>query len=102
MRRKGNEGNERKTFMNKHIEKLRSDFIGQIKDIIAQAQNNAVRAIDYQRVLMYWNIGKTIIEEEQQGKERAEYGTYLIRSLSEELKPDYGTSFSVRQLELSR
>ena len=88
--------------MNKHIEKLRSDFIGQIKDIIAQAQNNAVRAIDYQRVLMYWNIGKTIIEEEQQGKERAEYGTYLIRSLSEELKPDYGTSFSVRQLELSR
>jgi len=88
--------------MNKHIAKLRSDFIGQIKEIIAQAQNNAVRAIDYQRVLMYWNIGKTIIEEEQQGKERAEYGTYLIRSLSKELKPDYGTSFSVRQLELSR
>jgi len=88
--------------MNKHVEKLRSDFIWQIKEIIAQAQNNAVRAIDYQRVLMYWNIGKTIIEEEQQGKERAEYGTYLIRSLSKELKPDYGTSFSVRQLELSR
>ena len=41
--------------MNKHIAKLRSDFIGQIKEIIAQAQNNAVRAIDYQRVLMYWN-----------------------------------------------
>ncbi len=54
--------------MNKHIEKLRSDFIGQIKDIIAQAQNNAVRAIDYQRVLMYWNIGKTIIEEDSRGK----------------------------------
>lgn len=74
---------------------LRHTFIENIKDIISQAQNNAVRSVDFQRILMYWQIGKTIFEEEQNGKERAEYGSYLIKNLANELKPDYGTSFSV-------
>ena len=81
---------------------LRPQFIGQIKEIITLARENAVRAVDHHRVLMYWNIGKSILEEEQQGKERAEYGAYLIKTLSQVLEPDYGTNFSVRQLELSR
>ena len=81
---------------------IRNAFLNQIRNIIAEAQEKAVRAVDFQRVLMYWNIGKTIFEEEQQGQERAEYGTYLIKHLSMELEPEYGTSFSVRQLELSR
>ena len=51
---------------------------------------------------MYWNLGRRIFEEEQQGKERADYGTYLIKNLSKRLKPDYGSGFSVRQLEQSR
>lgn len=77
-------------------------FIGQIKEIISQAQTAALRAVDSQRVVMYWNIGRTILEEEQHGNERAAYGTYLIKSLSKELEPEYGTSFSVRQLERCR
>ncbi len=81
---------------------IRPQFIGQIKEIITLARENAVRAVDHHRVLMYWNIGKSILEEEQQGKERAEYGAYLIKTLSQVLEPDYGTNFSVRQLELSR
>jgi len=84
------------------IKHIRPAFVKQIKNIIESAQQNALRAIDFQRVLMYWNIGKNIFEEEQQGKERAEYGTYLIKNLSKALEPEYGTSFSVRQLELSR
>src|SRR3989304_2156854 len=87
--------------MEKNIS-IRNAFLNQIRNIIAEAQQQAVRAVDFQRVLMYWNIGKTIFEEEQQGQERAEYGTYLIKHLSKELDPEYGTSFSVRQLELSR
>ncbi|MWB93103.1 DUF1016 family protein [Flavobacterium sp. GA093] len=51
---------------------------------------------------MYWNIGKRIFEEKQQGKERAEYGTYLIKYLAEQLQPEYGSGFSVRQLERYR
>ncbi|HGO5848265.1 TPA: DUF1016 N-terminal domain-containing protein, partial [Mannheimia haemolytica] len=56
-----------------------------MKQIIAQARENAVRAVDFQRVLMYWHIGKRIFEQEQQGQERADYGTYLIKMLAKEL-----------------
>ena len=87
--------------MEKNIS-IRNAFLNHIRNIIAEAQQQAVRAVDFQRVLMYWNIGKTIFEEEQQGQERAEYGTYLIKHLSKELEPEYGTSFSVRQLERCR
>ena len=58
--------------------------------------------MDFCRVQMYWNIGKRIFEEEQQGKERADYGSYLIKNLATTLEPDYGTGFGVRQLEQSR
>lgn len=51
---------------------------------------------------MYWQIGKVIFEEEQQGKERAGYGEFLIKSISETLQPQLGSGFSVRQLERYR
>ena len=70
--------------------------------IIKNARSNAVRSVDFCRVQMYWNLGKRIFEEEQQGKERADYGTYLIKNLSKRLKPDYGSGFGPRQLERAR
>ena len=51
---------------------------------------------------MYWQIGKVIFEEEQQGKDRADYGTYLIKSISTTFQPQMGSGFSVRQLEMNR
>ncbi|HEY8928628.1 MAG TPA: DUF1016 N-terminal domain-containing protein, partial [Mucilaginibacter sp.] len=51
---------------------------------------------------MYWNIGRRIFEEEQKGKDRADYGTHLIRSLSEQLQPEFGSGFSYRQLNWYR
>lgn len=77
-------------------------FVGEIRQIIDEARQNAVRSVDFCRVQMYWNIGRRIFEKEQQGKERADYGTYLIRNLSQQIMPDYGSGFSVRQLERSR
>jgi predicted nuclease of restriction endonuclease-like (RecB) superfamily len=74
----------------------------QIKAIIANAQAKAIRSVDTERVLMYWQIGKVIFEEEQQGKDRADYGTYLIKSISEAFQPTLGMGFSVRQLERYR
>ena len=79
-----------------------SSIIERVRTIITEAQANAVRSVDYQRVLMYWNIGREIFEEEQQGADRAEYGAYLIKRLSAALHPDYGTSVSTRQLERCR
>jgi predicted nuclease of restriction endonuclease-like (RecB) superfamily len=77
-------------------------FISEIRTIIHDARNNAVRAVDTVRVQMYWTIGKRILKEEQQGKERAEYGTFLIKTLSEQLTADFGSGFAVRQLERCR
>lgn len=77
-------------------------LIKDIKTLILESRVQAARAIDHTRVLMYWNIGKRIFEEEQAGKERADYGIYLIKSLSKELQPEFGSGFSVRQLELMR
>ena len=51
---------------------------------------------------MYWKIGKRIFEEEQAGKNRADYGTYLTKYIAEQLEPEYGSGFSKRQVELSR
>ncbi|MBU1822230.1 MAG: hypothetical protein KKG00_12075 [Bacteroidetes bacterium] len=81
---------------------VRHELIQQIHSIIASAQERAIRSVDTERMLMYWQIGKVLFEEEQEGKERAEYGKFLIKSISHEFQPLFGTGFSVRQLEMNR
>jgi len=81
---------------------LNKSIIQQIRSIITNAQAKAIRSVDNERVLMYWQIGKVILEEEQQGKERAEYGKYLIKSISQTFQPKFGSGFSIRQLEMCR
>ena len=77
-------------------------FVSEIRTIIEKARSAAVRSVDFCRVQMYWNIGRRIFEEEQQGKERADYGTYLIKNLAKEIEPEYGSGFGIRQLERAR
>jgi hypothetical protein len=77
-------------------------IIPDIKAIIANAKDKAIRAVDNERTLMYWYIGQRIFEEEQQGKDRADYGTYLIKYLSKQLQPEYGSDYSYRQLNWYR
>jgi len=88
--------------MNNETTKIGATFLTDVKQIIDSARRNAVRSVDSCRVQMYWHIGRRIFEEEQQGKERADYGTYLIKSLAQTLEPEYGSGFSVRQLEMCR
>lgn len=81
---------------------LSKSFIREIKEIILTSRTNAVRSVDFCRVQMYWQMGKRIFEEEQQGKERADYGSYLIRNLAKEIQPEFGSGFATRQLERAR
>jgi predicted nuclease of restriction endonuclease-like (RecB) superfamily len=81
---------------------VNQSVITDIVEIIAKSRDNAIRAIDHQRTLMYWHIGQVIFEEEQHGKDRADYGTYLIRYISEQLQPQFGSGFSKRQINLYR
>ncbi|TAE50100.1 MAG: DUF1016 domain-containing protein [Bacteroidetes bacterium] len=82
--------------------KLNPQLIADIQDIISQAQGRAIRAIDSERVRMYWQIGKVIFEEEQHRQDRAVYGKYLIKSISDVFQPAFGSGFTVRQLERYR
>ena len=70
----------------------------EVREIIASARQNAVRSVDFSRVQMYWQIGRRIQEEELKGKERADYGAYLLKNLAKKLEPEYGSGFSYRQL----
>lgn len=79
-----------------------SNIIEDARTIINSARSSAVRSVDFCRAQMYRNLGKRIFEEEQQGKERADYGTYLIKNLASTLKSEYGSGFGIRQLEQSR
>jgi hypothetical protein len=81
---------------------VHQSLIHEIKSIISQSRDNAVRSVNWERTQMYWHIGKRIFEEEQQGKDRADYGTYLIKYLSEQLQPEFGSGFGIRQLERYR
>lgn len=74
------------------------DLLQKIVSLIEEAKENAIRSVDFHRVQLYWHIGRYIFEDEQQGKERAEYGKYLVKYLSQNLAPIYGSGFSTRQL----
>lgn len=90
--------------MSKNISQdiIKQTFVDDVRGIINAARQTVVRSVDFCRVQMYWNIGRRIFEKEQQGKERAEYGTYLIKNLASRLEPEYGSGFTIRQLERSR
>jgi hypothetical protein len=88
--------------MNSNIQKLSTAFVQDIKGIIGQARTQAVRSVEFHRVQMYWRMGERIFNEEQEGKDRADYGTYLIRNLALELEPEFGSGFSYRQLNWCR
>ena len=74
------------------------DFINDIKHIIEQARNQAYSSINTVMIQSYWLVGKRIVEEEQGGALRAEYGKALLNNLAAELTPIYGNIYSVRRL----
>lgn len=81
------------------IKKQDNEFITEVKYILSQARKTAYKDINSTMVQAYWLVGKRIVEEEQKGKERAEYGKFLIKNLSEELTKDFGKGFSVQSLK---
>jgi len=72
-----------------------------VRAIIEEARANAIRSVDFNRVLMYWKTGRRVFEEEQNGADRADYGSLLIERLAQRLEPGYGSGFSKRQLHFS-
>ena len=77
-------------------------LVDRIGEILALARDNVIRQINQTQVLAYWEIGREIVEFEQKGKARAEYGKELIVKLSEDMTEKFGRGFSERNLEQMR
>lgn len=74
----------------------------QIREVLIEARSTAYRAVNSAMVLAYWNIGRLITEEEQQGQARAAYGKRLIKDLSRRLTDEFGKGFHQRNLWFMR
>lgn len=80
----------------------RQDFYLSVAEVLRAARANAYRAVNVAMVEAYWNVGRMIVEEEQQGRERAEYGAGLIRELAIRLTEEFGSGFSEQSLRNMR
>ena len=78
------------------------NVVDDIKSIINNGRIMAYTAVNSTMIATYWKIGRRIVEEEQQGKERAEYGKNLINALANELTHEFGNGFSARYLRAFR
>jgi len=76
----------------------KNSFYENVKNILHLARDNAYKQVNFIMVEAYWSIGKQIVEEEQNGKDRAAYGKSLIIELSKKLTLEFGRGFSKRNL----
>ena len=80
---------------------MEQSFYDEIKQILVSARNKVYQTANFAMVEAYWNIGKSIIEE-QGGSEKAEYGTGLLKELSKQMTRDFGKGFTVANLKNMR
>lgn len=73
-----------------------------IKEIISQSREKVFRMANSTLLLTYWQIGQLIVENEQKGKERAEYGKYTLKNLSKKLALEFGKGFDESNLRNMR
>jgi len=74
----------------------------EIKDVLENARQSAYRAVNFAMVVAYWQVGKIIVEHEQRGKDKAAYGTALLKELSKQLTADFGKGFTETNLKYFR
>lgn len=78
------------------------NLYNKVAELLKQAQSTVVQTVNKTMTLTYFKIGKMIVEEEQNGKERAEYGQQLINGLSHRLSTEFGKGFSPTNIKQMR
>lgn len=73
-----------------------------IRAVLDKARSESLRTVNFVMVQAYWNIGRIIVEEEQEGKKRADYGKGLLQEISSRLTVDYGEGFTITNLKYMR
>lgn len=84
------------------MNKIESVFQQNILNLLKEARKNVKTAVNLSMVYTYYEVGKRIVQEEQNGQERADYGKYLIKELSEYLTKQFGKGFSITNLKQMR
>lgn len=74
----------------------------QVVELLQNARQQVLRTVNQTMTITYFEIGRMIVEEEQRGKDRAEYGKQILKGLSEQLKNEFGKGFSVENLDRMR
>jgi hypothetical protein len=77
-------------------------FLSGISELLTEARRSASRAVNSVLTATYWDIGRRIVEYEQRGKNRADYGDRLIKRLSSDLQKRFGRGFNKRNLDNMR
>ena len=75
------------------------DIYSEIKETLLQSRNQAYSAVNFAMVQAYWQIGRIIVEHEQNGSLRADYGKNMLQEISVKLQQEFGSGFSVRNLQ---
>jgi len=81
---------------------IKDNFFNPIRDILQTARDRTYKQVNFIMVEAYWNIGKQIVQEEQNGKHRAKYGSALIKGLSKKLTLEFGKGFTSTNLKMMR
>ncbi len=81
---------------------VKSDLFSRVREILESARTNVARSVNTTQVIANWLVGREIVEEEQEGEKRAEYGRKLLQALSVKLTKTYGIGYSVDSLEYFR
>lgn len=79
-----------------------AQLLAQIEQEVANGRKNAVTAVNQSMVAAYWNVGRHIVQFEQDGKARAEYGSKLLHNLSQDLSARLGSGFSHSNINYMR
>jgi predicted nuclease of restriction endonuclease-like (RecB) superfamily len=88
--------------MDKQEDKNYNSLVSDIRNIIEEGRRRAFASAGQIAILTYWNIGRRIVEEEQSGNIRAEYGKMLVPDLAEKLTSEYGSGYGKRDLAYYR
>ena len=80
------------------LDKSNIKMIEEIKNIIISSRNKIAYEVNNTMLLAYLNVGRIIVENEQNGNIKAEYGKQIMKELSKELRKSLGTGFSVSNL----
>ena len=88
--------------MSEKMLELYQDIYSEIKEALLKSRSQAYNAVNFAMVQAYWQVGRIIVEHEQKGNLRADYGKAVLPELSKKLQQEFGRGFDVRNLRNMR